>query len=76
MNAECASFKRERSRALPPRWVTICVSTVLLFGALSTDGAGLALAADLPGAGSAAIERASLDTLHEIRSNDLNSYKQ
>ena len=31
--------------ALPPRWVTACVSTVLFFGALSTDGAGLMLAA-------------------------------
>ena len=32
--------------ALPPLWVTACVSTVLFFGALSTDGAALMLSAD------------------------------
>ncbi len=39
------------------------LTTVLLFGVLSTDGARLALAADLPGTGSAAIETAALDKL-------------
>ena len=63
MNAEYACFERERSRALPPLWVTACVSAVLFFGALLMDGAGVTLAADLPGAGPVAIDKAALDKL-------------
>ena len=39
------------------------LTTVLLLGVLSTDGAHLTLAADLPGTGPAAIETAALDSL-------------
>ena len=63
MNAECARFERERSRALPPLWMTACVSTVLFFGALSTDGPGVTLAADLPWAGPLAIDKDDLGKL-------------
>ena len=41
----------------------LLLTTVLLFGALSTDGAGLTLAADRTGAAPAAIDEAALDNL-------------
>ena len=61
MNATCASIARERVTSLSPLWVTVWVSMVLVFGVLSTDSAGLTLAADLPEAGPVAIDEASLD---------------
>lgn len=63
MNAGCASVKLDGSRGLSSLWLTVCMGTVLVLGALSTDGAGLTLAADLCGAAPAAMDRATLDKL-------------
>jgi hypothetical protein len=63
MNADCASAEPDRSRILPPLWMTVCVGTVLLLGSLLTDGADRTLAADLPVAPPAAIDKLTLDNL-------------
>jgi hypothetical protein len=65
MSSTHARFQLERSRVLVPRWMTIGVGTVLVCRALTTIGAGVMLAADVPGTGAATVDTASLDALQD-----------